>query len=95
MTQYNENETFLLIQINFTKNELEDSLVFFDVSLIPSFVPKLEYFPPSVSRRNTPFSVGRCKQFFDVLTDGCNVWARKKESKKMLTYDFGCTRKEV
>ena len=29
MTQYNESETFLLIQIKFTKNELEDSLFCF------------------------------------------------------------------
>ena len=35
MTQYNEKETFLLIQINLKKkNELEDSLFFFDISII-------------------------------------------------------------
>ena len=95
-------ETFLLVQTIFDnfykKTSKKSGSFFFDISLIPSFrhiVPKLEYSPPSFSRRNTPFSIGKCKQFFDVLTNGGTVRLRKKESKKMLTYDKGCTRKEV
>ena len=91
MTLYDDLRNIFISSNQFYKKTSKQTRsFFFDISLIPSFrhiVPKLEYSPPSFSRRNTPFSIGKCKEIFDVLTNGGTVRPRKKKSKKMLTYD--------
>ena len=55
-------------------------------------IPKFEFSPPSFSRRNTPFFIGNCKQFFDVLTYGGNIRPHKKKRKKNADIRLGLHR---